>query len=383
MILILCLLLSLRPALATSEDYGFRDLAQPDGTIFTVHKYIDDLGRFQTVQDAFVIQDPRDQYYYYAHIAEDGTVTPSRFKVVIDDGAEELHPVIQQSNRALREIRRKARDGEADLPWIDLWISYVYYVEFRQRDGTRFTVQRYMDEVGRYVRTERGYVVADGRDGYYYYAHIAEDGTVTPSRFKVGIDDEAEGLESVIQQSRSVVEELASRYHNGEDIESRIDLWSGYSGWVFIQGDEDPSLLCDEPIVPAGEDVLIPGRDYAAGSILLLLRPSEQAAFERLEEAAVLGRVVTGIVSFDSVSVVHHLEGIQQLGQASPYFLLEFSQDSDLAPIARGYCGLPYFEIVMLEIYAKIFGGPSDPTNLTGTSWGALKQGHRRRPRQP
>ena len=128
--MILFLLLSLRPALATSEDYGFRDLAQPDGTIFTVHKYIDELGRFQTVQDAFVIQDPRDQYYYYAHIAEDGTVAPSRFKVAIDDKAEELDSVIQQSNRALREIRRKTRDGEVEFPWIDLWISYVYYWTF-------------------------------------------------------------------------------------------------------------------------------------------------------------------------------------------------------------------------------------------------------------
>ena len=238
----LFLLSSLRPASADGVDYGYRDLRQPDGTIFTVHKFQDEYGRFMMVGNGYVLQDPRDGYYYYAHIAEDGTVTPSRFKVGIDDEAEGVQQVIQQGFRTLQKIIDQYFAGGAEPPRIDLWISYIYEEHRHQPDGTPFTTLLFMDEVGRYLTTEKGYVVLDERDGYYYYAHIAEDGTVTPSRFKVGIDDEAEGVQQVIQQSRSVVEGLARRYHNGEEIEDRIDLWSGFSGrGVINTGIEDTS----------------------------------------------------------------------------------------------------------------------------------------------
>ena len=233
---------SLRPASAVGIDYGYRDLRQPDGTIFTVHKFLDEFGRFMMVGNGYVLQDPRDGYYYYAHIAEDGTVTPSRFKVGIDDETEGVEQVIQQGFRTLENIIGQYFAGGAEPPIIDLWISYTYEEHRHQPDGTPFTTLLFMDEVGRYLTTEKGYVVLDERDGYYYYAHIAEDGTVTPSRFKVGIDDEAEGVERVIQQSWSVVERLAWRYHNGEEIENRIDLWSGFSGGGVINtGIEDTS----------------------------------------------------------------------------------------------------------------------------------------------
>ena len=371
-IIFLVLLFSLLPALAINEDCGFRDLRQPDGTIFTVHKFIDEFGRFMTVDGGFVIQDPRDGYYYYAHIAEDGTVTPSQFKVGIDDEAE-VEQVIQQSSSALRKIRRKARAGEVEFPRIDLWVSYMYEERRYQPDGTPFTTQLFMDEVGRYLTTEKGYVVLDERDGYYYYAHIAEDGTVTPSQFKVGIDDEAAELKQVLQQSRSVVEELASRYHNGEEVEDHIDLWVGYDGWVSIHGSEEEALLCDVLEIPRDEDELILGFDYTPGYILVFVRSEEQTLFDKLKEAATQDYTILGVAPFDSVSVVYHLEEIQLIAQN--VFALKFREDSKLIPIAKGYCGLPYFEAVIMDRHV--------PTNLIRSSWGALKQDHWRqwRPR--
>ena len=349
-----------------------------------MHKYIDELGRFLAVADGFVIQDPKDGYYYYAHIAEDGTVTPSRFKVGIDDDAEGLQSVLQHSDSALRGIRSRARDGEAEFPPIDLWVSHVYNENWLQPDGTPFTVERFMDEVGRYLRTEIGYVICHQEYGYCYYAQIAGDGTVTPSPFKAGIDDEAEKLEPVVQQSRYAVEELTSRYHNGEEIEAYVDLWSRYSEWVVLHGGDEESLLCDELEIPRDENELGPdSHQYGPGRILIYLRPAEQVLFDRLKEAAAQGHTISGVAPFDSVSAVYRLKEIQLLSEAGLIFSLKFDEDRTLTPIARGYCGLPYFERVMLDRYMAIGEYPwfPEPTNLVPTSWGDVKEGHRRRRR--
>ena len=244
------------------------------------------------------------------------------------------------------------------------------YRDLRQPDGTIFTVRKFLDEFGRYMMVGDGYVLQDPRDGYYYYAHIAEDGTVTPSRFKVGIDDEAEGVTQVIQQSWSVVEGLAWRYHNGEEIENRIDLWSGFSGWVVVHGGEEESLLCDVLEIPSDEAALVPWFDYTPGYILIFVRLDEQTLVDKLQEAATQGETTVGVALFDSVSAVHHLEAIRKIGQNS--FVLQFSEDSTLTPIAKGYCGLPYLQMVMLDAYEST-GLTPVPTNLIRSSWGFLK----------
>ncbi len=234
----IALLFSLRTASAIPEFYPDRDLRQPDGTIFTVRIYADEFGRYLTTVGGYVIQDPRDGYYYYAHIAKDGTTAPSRFKVGIDDEAEaeEIARLSEQSESALWEIARWLHTGEGYEGYdedfepylINLWVSHRYDELRHQPDGTTFTVQVFMDGVGRYLTVKGKYVIQDRKDGYYYYARIAEDGTATPSRLKVGMDDEAEELAQLHEQSSFAVRRLSDRWHHGKEVEAYIDLWIGY-----------------------------------------------------------------------------------------------------------------------------------------------------------
>ena len=221
----IALLLSFRTASAIPESYPDRDLRQPDGTTFTVSIYVDEFGLFMTTVGGYVIQDPRDSYYYYAHIAKDGATTPSRFKVGIDDEAEGLWQLQEQNWRTLNEIAEDA----SEFYRINLWVSHRYDELRHQPDGTTFTVQVFMDGVGRYLTVKGKYVIQDRKDGYYYYAHITREGVATPSRFKVGMDDEAEELAQLHEQSRFAVESLSWRWHSsGEEVEAYIDLWIGY-----------------------------------------------------------------------------------------------------------------------------------------------------------
>ena len=118
------------------------------------------------------------------------------------------------------------------------------------------------------------------------------------------------------------------------------------------------------------EDKLVPWFDYTPGLLLIFVRLDEQTLVDKLQEAATQGDTTVGVAPFDSVSAVHHLEAIQKIGQNS--FVLQFSEDSTLTPIAKGYCGLPYFETVMLDAYEST-GLTPVPTNLIRSSWGALK----------
>ena len=107
-----------------------------------------------------------------------------------------------------------------------------------------FTVEVFMDGVGWYMTTASGFVQCHQRVGsnlepaskysscthdLYHYVHIAEDGTVSPTPFRVGQHDDSAALQQITAQSRRAVAALAARYHNGETIEKYIYLWDYYA----------------------------------------------------------------------------------------------------------------------------------------------------------
>lgn len=51
-------------------------------------------------------------------------------------------------------------------------------------DGTQITIRTYGDEFYHYVLSDEGYTLANGKDGDYYYATLAADGTLVPTSVK-------------------------------------------------------------------------------------------------------------------------------------------------------------------------------------------------------
>lgn len=62
--------------------------------------------------------------------------------------------------------------------------AYPKPVVFTQSDGTQITIRIVGDEFYHYVVSDEGYTLTGGADGDYYYATLAADGTLAPTRVK-------------------------------------------------------------------------------------------------------------------------------------------------------------------------------------------------------
>ena len=109
--LIVSLVLVAHTANAINEEYGYRELSQPDGSTFTVRVYGDEFGLFMTTAEGYVIQNPTDKTYYYARYDKEGRATPTTMKVGGDHDMTDLATLAEANSAALSEMARRSREG--------------------------------------------------------------------------------------------------------------------------------------------------------------------------------------------------------------------------------------------------------------------------------
>ncbi len=115
----LCLLVSLvlvaHTANAINEEYGYRELSQPDGITFIVRVYGDEFGLYMSATEGYVIQNPTDETYYYARYDEEGRATPTAMKVGGDHDMTDLSTLAEANSVALAEMARRSCEGTKRL----------------------------------------------------------------------------------------------------------------------------------------------------------------------------------------------------------------------------------------------------------------------------
>ena len=105
------LVLVAHTANAINEEYGYRELSQPDGSTFTVRVYSDELGLYMATTEGYVIQNPTDETYYYARYDEGGHATPTAMKVGGDHSMTDLTRLAAANSAALAKRARRSREG--------------------------------------------------------------------------------------------------------------------------------------------------------------------------------------------------------------------------------------------------------------------------------
>ena len=88
--LLVNLVLVAHTANAINEEYGYRELSQPDGSTFTVRVYRDEFGLFMATTAGYVVQNPTDEAYYYARYDAEGRAAPTAMKVGGDHSVTDL-----------------------------------------------------------------------------------------------------------------------------------------------------------------------------------------------------------------------------------------------------------------------------------------------------
>ena len=109
--LLACLVLVAHTANAINEDYGYRELSQPDGSTFTVRVYRDEFGLFMMTATGYVIQNSTDETYYYARYDAEGRAAPTSMKVGGDHSMTDLSTLAEANSVALAEMARRSREG--------------------------------------------------------------------------------------------------------------------------------------------------------------------------------------------------------------------------------------------------------------------------------
>ena len=109
--LLVSLVLVAHTANAINEEYGYRELSQPDGSTFTVRVYGDEFGLYMTTTEGYVVQNPVDETYYYARYDEEGRAAPTAMKVGGDHDMTDLATLEEANYAALAEMTRRFREG--------------------------------------------------------------------------------------------------------------------------------------------------------------------------------------------------------------------------------------------------------------------------------
>ena len=109
--LLASLVLVAHTANAINEEYGYRELSQPDGSTFTVRVYRDEFGLFMATTEGYVIQNPTDEAYYYARYDEEGNAAPTAMRVGGDHDMMDLDGLAEANSVALSEMARRSREG--------------------------------------------------------------------------------------------------------------------------------------------------------------------------------------------------------------------------------------------------------------------------------
>ena len=100
---------------AIVHDMGDQTLSQPDGSVFKVRVYKDELGLFMLTNEGHVIKNPRDGYYYYATFDEEGNVTPTDWQVGDDHPRTDLANLREANAAALSKMGERFREGTDEL----------------------------------------------------------------------------------------------------------------------------------------------------------------------------------------------------------------------------------------------------------------------------
>ena len=109
--LLVSLVLVPHTANAINEEYGYRELSQPDGSTFTVRVYGDEFGLFMATTEGYVIQNPTDKTYYYARYDAEGRAAPTAMKVGGDHSVMDLARLSEANSAALAEMARRLHEG--------------------------------------------------------------------------------------------------------------------------------------------------------------------------------------------------------------------------------------------------------------------------------
>ncbi len=85
------------------------------------------------------------------------------------------------------------------------------FIEWNQPNGVTFVARHWGDEFQWWMRTDNGYSIIKGNDGWYYYAQLDDDGEFTPSSSSVSIDlpiDDSFQLERSISRQEQIDAEI-------------------------------------------------------------------------------------------------------------------------------------------------------------------------------
>ncbi len=113
--LLVSVVLVAHTANAINEEYGYRELSQPDGSTFTVRVYSDEFGLYMAATEGYVVQNPTDGAYYYARYDQEGHATPTAMKVGGDHSVTDLAILAEANSVALAEMARRLHEGTGGL----------------------------------------------------------------------------------------------------------------------------------------------------------------------------------------------------------------------------------------------------------------------------
>ncbi len=111
--LLVNLVLVAHTANAINEEYGYRELSQPDGSTFTVRVYGDEFGLFMATTEGYVVQSSTDETYYYARYDAEGRATPTAMKVGGNHSVTDLATLAEANSATL--MARRSYEGTKRL----------------------------------------------------------------------------------------------------------------------------------------------------------------------------------------------------------------------------------------------------------------------------
>ena len=86
----------------TVEEFGTRELVQPDGTRITTRAYSDEFGYYLSTANGYVVKDSATGYFHYLRYDSSGRRRQSTLRAGIDDGSEEMARLKRENVQAFR-----------------------------------------------------------------------------------------------------------------------------------------------------------------------------------------------------------------------------------------------------------------------------------------